>query len=403
MKIENMVEGAKAFAQSTIDAFGPRLTGGKSCKEAADKIEQELRGVCDTMQKQELKVHPGAFLGWIRILVVLYLISVVMLWLRLPIVSVVLLALGILIMVLQFFFYKAFIDFLYPAKTGVNVCGVIEPQGEVKQQIIISGHHDSARVFNFFIHQPKLYGLRVTGGIGFLVFIFVCSIFNFAFAGAAWLWILAASLASLGVLLIAQLWFFASKKGTPGAGDNLFAVALGIEAMKEFAMQKKAGNGLLHTRVKLVSFDAEEEGLRGAKAYAIAHESEFKEIPTYVYNIDCPYYLKDLFFLTTDINTSVQLSEEMARECAQIASRLGYKADVKPITFLTGGTDAGELSKRGAHATTLMAMPWDNTERSAVYHTPNDTVDNVEQKVLAAALEIFMSFVKEKDEKAQQM
>jgi hypothetical protein len=65
---------------------------------------------------------------------------------------------------------------------------------------------------------------------------------------------------------------------------------------------------------------------------------------------------------------------------------------------MTGGTDAGELAKHGVHATTLMAMPWDNSERASVYHTPNDTIDKVEKEAVKAGLEIFFDIVKTKDQ-----
>ena len=376
--------------QKLIDKFGPREAGSKSCQNCAEEIFNDLKGFADSAKKQEFDVHTGAFLGWIRILVVLYAISVAMLWLNMPLVSGILLLSGILIMVFQFFLYKHFIDFLFPKKTGVNVWGAVEPEGEVKRQVIISGHHDSARVFNFFIHQPKLYALRVTGGIGILIFICVLS---FVFALLPIGSVIPAVLASLGAVIVLQLWFFYSSKSTPGAGDNLIASMMAVEALRSI----KSASKLKHTRVIAASFDAEEEGLRGAYAFAKANAKMLKEVPTYLYNIDCPYYLKDMFFLTSDINASVQLSEEFAKKCGEAADSLGYKVQVKPITFLTGGTDAGELAKYGVQATTMMAMPWDNTERAAVYHTMNDTCDAVERHAVKAGLEVFFEVVKAMD------
>ena len=69
-------------------------------------------------------------------------------------------------MVFQFFLYKELIDPLYPKVEGRNVYGVIEPEGKVKQTVVYSGHHDSARIFNFFIDKPHLYMLRVGVGLG---------------------------------------------------------------------------------------------------------------------------------------------------------------------------------------------------------------------------------------------
>lgn len=299
-------------------------------------------------------------------------------------------------MILQFFLYKHAIDFLYPKRKGINVWGSVEPEGEVKSQIIISGHHDSARIFNFFIHQPKLYSLRVIGGIGILCGIFVFSIIV-SIVGSEIVSTIAAAMASLGALLVFQLWFFASSKATPGAGDNMVASVMAVEALREFAEWKKNRKGLKNTRVVALSFDAEEEGLRGAFAYAKAHKEEFEKLPTVLYNIDCPYDLKDMFFLKTDINGSVLLSEKLAKQCVEIAADLGYKAEEKEIAFLTGGTDAAELAKFGVSATTMMAMPWDNSERASVYHTPDDTVDTLDPACIEAGLEIFFKLVEEQD------
>jgi hypothetical protein len=107
--------------------------------------------------------------------------------------------------------------------------------------------------------------------------------------------------------------------------------------------------------------------------------------------------VKDLFFLTSDINGSVKLSKDLAEECAGIAEKLGYPKCTKDIAFLTGGTDAAELAKIGMDATTMLAMPWDNSERASVYHTPNDTIDKVEKAAIKAGLEIFFELLKNKD------
>ncbi|MEA3392681.1 MAG: M28 family peptidase, partial [Candidatus Marinimicrobia bacterium] len=387
------------FTEALINKFGPRKAGSQASRDCADELHREMKGFADDARIEEFGVHAGAFLGWIRILVSLYAVGTAFLWLSKPWITAILLFLGIIIMIFQFFLYKHAIDFLYPKKTGKNVIGVVEPEGEVKQQIIISGHHDSARIFNFYIHQPKLYTLRVMGGIGILATIFLLSTV-LTFAGLSQIFTtIVATLASVGALIVLQLWFFASSKATPGAGDNLVSSAMAIEALRQISKNKKAGEGLKHTRIIALSFDAEEEGLRGAYAYARRHKDEFNSIPTFLYNIDCPYFLDDLFFLTSDINGSVKLSEDLAGECAESAKKFGYPSCTKPITFLTGGTDAAELAKVGVETTTMLAMPWDNSERASYYHTPNDIIENVEKAAVKAGLEIFFSLVTEKDSK----
>lgn len=51
------------------------------------------------------------------------------------------------------------------------------------------------------------------------------------------------------------------------------------------------------------------------------------------------------------------MDNDLASSLVKIANDNGYKAISKPIAFLTGGTDAGELAKIGVKSTTLIGMP----------------------------------------------
>jgi hypothetical protein len=375
------------LTQKIIDCTGPRLAGTESSKQAADMLKSEMEGFTDKSEVEEFDLYQGAFLGWIKILVISYFLSVALIWFNYSAIAFALAVLSILILVLQFFFYLPIIDKLFPKRKGYNVVGFIEPKNEVKKQIIISGHHDSAKVFNFFIHQPKLYNLRVTGSIGLVIFLLVISI-PLEFIEGTTISLILKILMTIGLLLIVQMWFFASKKGTPGAGDNLIASTMALEIGRYYS-----NNRLKNTRIIIASFDAEEEGLRGARAFAKKHSQYFKEIPTTLLNTDCAYNLDDLFFLTSDINGTVQLDKDLAEALVEISKSSGYNCLSKPIAFLTGGTDAGEIAKIGVKATTLIGMPWSNNSRSSVYHTPNDTLDHVQPEVIDAAITIFMKYI----------
>ncbi len=397
---KKMTTTVLSYTESLIEKFGPREAGSQAGRDCAHEMFDVLSAFADTTIIDDVKVHTGAFLGWIRILVTLYVLSTLALWFGLSWAASVLLLVGILIMVFQFFLYRHTIDFLFKKRIGHNVTGILEPDGEVTQQFIVSGHHDSARQFNFFIHQPKLYGLRVMGGIGVLVGIFLLSAVLTLVSEPVWLTVTVAAVASAGALLVVQLWFFYSKKSTPGAGDNLVASVMGMEILSAFAKAKAQGKGLQHTRLVSVSFDAEEEGLRGAYAYARAHKPAMQTLPTYLFNIDCLYTKKDMFFLTSDINGSVKMSESFAKDCQAVGEALGIKTKVQPIAFLTGGTDAGEIAKIGVESTTLMGMPWDNNERAQVYHTMNDTVDNIEPEAILSGLAIIVGMIQKKEKEA---
>ena len=148
-----------------IERFGPRLAGSEAALGCADALLVEARGPADKAYAEDFRVHPGAFLGFIRVLVALYLVSAPALFFA-PALSAVLATAGIGILVFGFFLYREVLDPFFPGRTGRNVTAALEPSGPAKRQLIVSGHHDSARVFNFYIDHPEKYSLRVYGGIG---------------------------------------------------------------------------------------------------------------------------------------------------------------------------------------------------------------------------------------------
>jgi len=309
---------------------------------------------------------------------------------------------GFVYALLQFVFYEKFLDPLYKKMTGYNVSGVIEPFGAVKQQVVLSGHHDSAFVFNFLQHNQKWYTFRLVGGlltfVATMIFTLIWAIYKLATGNdPLYADILRFAIVGLSVLVI-QFYFFKSRQGTPGAGDNLIASVMAMKVGSKLAMAKKMGlSPLENTRVVILSNDAEEAGLRGAAAYVKQHYSELREIPTYNFNIDSIYNVKELQFLTSDINGTVLLSKLMAEEALNVATKLGYSARILPIPFGGGATDAAEFAKIGVEATTLLALPTELVRDGIVYHTTEDKVENIEPAAVKACLEIIMAFLLEKE------
>lgn len=409
LQAARMGSQALQMVSDIIERFGSRLTGSESCLKAAEVIAQELEPFCDRVERERFTVHPGAFLGWIRILVAIYPVALLFAWFSLPLCSLLLMMAGLLIMSLEFFLYREVIDPWYPKAEAVNVHGAIEPAGEVHQTVVFSGHHDSAHVFNFFTEKPHLYMLKVGLALGSFLALTIVSLAQtihdlasktFFRVGLPSLpFILLLIVLTAATPLVAKLWRFASKEGTPGAGDNLIASTMAIQVARYFDNNRKRGTPLRHTRVVLASFDAEEAGLRGAREFYRRHRTDggMLEGKGWNFNVDCPYQAKDLFFLTSDINGSVKLSQEMATRCVTIAKSMGYEAFSQPIAFLTGGTDAAEAAKAGLEAVSLMAMPWDNKERASVYHTPADLPEAIDPKAVEQTLSIAIRFIEQVD------
>jgi hypothetical protein len=202
----------------------------------------------------------------------------------------------------------------------------------------------------------------------------------------------------VGAPAVIQFYFFKSNKVSPGAGDNLIASMIAVKIAQIFGQSKAEGKNLLkHTEIVVISTDAEESALRGARAYVKRHIDELKAIPTYVFNIESLYSSNDLSFLTADINGFIKLSSEMAHDGMMIAESLGYKTKKAPITFGGGGTDAAEYARYSIEATTLLGMENSAIRDGLVYHTLNDTVDSINPSVVKAVLEIVYRYILYKD------
>lgn len=397
-----MAEAALRLAGRLIDAIGPRPSGSAASRQTADALHDEAASFADRAWSEDFAVHPGAFLGWIRLLVLLYIAGVVLLWLEVFWLAALLATAGVVILAAEFFYYRELLDPLFPCQTGRNVLAVVEPAGEARGQLIVSGHHDSARIFNFLAHQPALYPWRVTGGLAiYALFVLTCWLLALwtAVSGAAPGWSsAAAALFSLLLLWVGQLWWFASSQSTPGPGDNLASTAAAWEVLRHLAQEKAAGRPLQHLRVIAASWDAEEAGLRGARAWVKAAAGDDRlALPIWNLNLECLYDTEELFLLTSDVNGTVKLSEELAGQCQRLLAGRGREVPAKPIAFLTGGTDAGELARGGAQATCLVGMPWGNNNRASVYHTPADVLSAVSPQAVAAAMELAVDLAGELD------
>lgn len=392
--LKNLQEEVFQNTQKMIDDFGPRITGTKADLDASDYLYDMMSNQFDEAHQESFYVYKNAFLGWIRILVLSYLLAIILIWLKLYMVSFGVLLISLFILIIQFFLYLPLLDKLYPKKEARNVYGIVEPKNEVKKQVIISGHHDSARIFNFFIHQPKLYNFRTTGSIVVVIFALISSLALAIFRNQVWLYQAISIVLSVLFLLVGQMWFFASKKGSPGAGDNLVAVFNAIAIGKYFK-----AHPLSHTRLIIASFDAEEEGLRGARDFAKKHFHELKKIPTILLNQDCLYDEAELFLLTSDLNDFVDLDLNLSKDVSDIAKHLGIHLPMKPLAFLTGGTDAAELQKIGIPSLSIIGMLWSNSNRNLSYHTPHDTLDQVSPEVVKDVLDIFITYIDQHDQK----
>jgi aminopeptidase YwaD len=393
------VSNVLSFTDEVVKNYPRRLIGTPSCNQAGERIATEFAKHCDpgTVKREEFACHPKSFLKYIRPAVAVYGVSTLAAFLKRPWVAIAGLSSVFTVFISQFMFYKKLFDPFFPEEKGYNISGVIEPTGEVKQQIILCGHHDAAYVFHYMDLSPRLYPLLLVAGIlPFVLSLLYTLSVAFTRLNLGWLKRLVC-FTSAGVV---PLWWFTTDAVSPGAGDNMIATALANEATKLFADQKKAGQNLLkHTRIICLSVDGEECGLRGSMAFAKRHAQELKDIKTYAFCMDTLYHADKLLFFDNDLNLTVDCSRAMAQELTDIATALGYKAKIDHMPWGGGSTDAASFAKEGIEATCLLAFELDITklDTDLVYHTPRDTADAIEPAVVEQALNIITTYILRKE------
>jgi aminopeptidase YwaD len=380
-----------------VRKHGPRLAGTPPCTETAEDIARQARMFADSVRMEPFRVHPGSFYSYMKILPISYLVGMAALFAVGTIgpvaagaagaLAVAGLASGISLMIFQFSLYRHVGDALFAPRTAANVEAVVEPVGRAKRELILSGHHDSAPVARIFSGPfSRLYPVAILAP--YLFFVGELALLVAFLAGSAAPsrgWALPFLLAGLP-FVVGYFLLVALRRGTPGAGDNLVSSMMAVGLGKEIAARK--ASLLASTRIRIVSFDAEEAGLRGASAYFKAHAAELSRLPCVHLNFDSLYRLRDLQVLTSDINGTVGLSPSLAELLVACARECGFAMRTFGMIFGAGGTDAAESARRGIPSTSIIALPTDIFRDRLVYHTMRDTVEQIEPAAVEACLRI---------------
>ena len=407
-------ERALARTKAFIDQFGGRLAGSPACEGAARALQADLIRQCGSAALEPFTTRPAAFTNFYRIDAGLYLLGLALLLLGQPLAAGLVLLFMVLGASLQFGWYVEFYDRFYPRKTCYNVTAVLEPRGQATRQLIFSGHHDSANELKFLKKHQKLYALKIVVPD----FIRMLAL-TFAWVWVGWravtgldpyfgAWVLA--LLIPGTYFVFTKFFLFEPWAVPGAGDNLIASAMLVELARLLKSSDEPGKSSLeHTRLVFISFDAEEAGLRGSRAWVKAHRRELDALPAWALNIDSIFTAADVQFLISDLNSHVPLDRPLAERCLRIArARLGSLDNAHletgrlperlvPMRFAGGATDAAELAQAGVRATTMIAMPAGVVRDGLAYHTMRDTVEAVEPAAVEACLIVAEGLAREID------
>lgn len=364
----------------------PGTEGEKAaCEYMADVLKEKCG--CETATLESFKENPASFLGWLYFTLTFSLAGYILFWF-VPVVGAVIVALGFVIMVAQFIFYKKFVDKFFPEKTGHNVTAIKKCTGEVKARIFFNGHPDAAwnwpvnEKFGGFVYEMHIL-LTVIGGLFNLAICIAAAVVADGFAGIAspesydgLFW--AGVAGAIFVPITIGLYFMWDEKTiVDGANDNLTGCYMGIAVLKAM---KDAGIESENVEIGVILSGSEEAGLRGAMAWCEAHKDDYKDVPTWILSYDTIHDKKFLGVNYRDLNGTVKTDKEVGDAFMAAAKELGIPCQKTWVPPLGGATDAAAFAKAGFKATGITAL---NHVLEDYYHTRKDTYTNLDAEGLA--------------------
>ncbi len=376
--------------------IGPRRPGSPEELKAQQLMANELKKSCDSVEIEEFKVHRQAFMGFIPFTVACAIASVFTYAFANPVISLILVVLGFIPLILEFLMYKQFIDPLFIAHPSHNVIAKRAPKGETKKRIIIVGHSDSQYewTLNYLLGGVGMKCVLIPAVVG-LVADLIVAVLGIIFAGTKgalgagephWLMVLGFVVGCVFIpFQLAFLFFQSHYKSVPGASDNLSGCLVGMSVAK--AMEE-TDTRFENTELVVICSGSEEAGLRGAKAYVKAHESELKEIETCVVACDTFRDLETMAVYDRDLSGTVKHHWGAKHLVQDAGKNCGYDLHFESIYI--GGSDAAAFTQRGIPATGFAAM---DPTPPRYYHTRLDNVENLREDAIAAGIEIMIEAV----------
>lgn len=399
MIADNYREYMHGLVERAVREIGPRESCSEAEKRLARMMAEEFEPACDRVALEPFRCHPAAFLGFFPIIVLLYLFSAIFYWLYPP-VSAALMFAAIIIFVFQFVRYKELLDRFYPEKQGENILGVINPRGEVKKRVIVSGHIDSAYEFNLWLYfKNAAIPMMIVTVLGF-VYLFGISIaktvamVNIEADADIYIYLGIAAVALYP--LVGTFFFFHTYVPVPGAMDDMAGVAVAAGLGRCLKDSKDSGDFFPeHTEVVLVGMACEEAGLRGARQFVKKHRGEFRKTPTFGIFLDGVYDEHYLTVIHREICPGAKHDPWLVKQAQEAAAERKWR--IKRATIPLGASDAAEFSNAGIPSVTLLCQ--DTTKLVPNYHTRHDTIEHVRPESLAVTLQLVIDMIQRIDKK----
>jgi hypothetical protein len=368
--------------QDIIARFGPRLAGTEAEKKAQEYVASLMQKITDDVRIEPFEAPLTAKFGKMKWYAFAYMISLVLYWLT-PGGALIIAFLCATVLVCDLMRNDGIADFLFPLKTSYNVSATLEPQGEVKSTLIFSGHIDSTQECTWWF-RLKTYGAHLTVAAGLIIALY--PIFLFWDVLSAYLvpsatgvnnWIYFVFVLLSPVTII--YYTFHGDIVVEGACDNLSGVIISKNVVSAFADPNQKGKSTLkNTRIRFISFGAEEKGLRGSTAYSDAHIRELRREDAHLLNTDSIRLADQISIVTGELMSFVTFDKALIAktEKAFQSKNIPYKKGSLPM----GGTDAVPFQQDAIPSLSIIGMNMKSLDPT--YHTRLDVIDNVDQKAL---------------------
>jgi acetylornithine deacetylase/succinyl-diaminopimelate desuccinylase-like protein len=385
------------FIEAVLEDIGPRESCSDNERRLGQRLAERWRSLGFAVHGEQFRCHPKAFLGFIPVSALLYLVAIVAYWVF-PWLCVLSAAAAAVMLIAELVRYEELLDPLFPAAHGENVIAVIPPRETPRQRVIVSAHQDSAYEFTlwyllknaavpvmligFFAvfvpllgglakalsHHPGAHVFHVVGYLGMALYPFV------------------------GLNLV-----FHTYSVVPGAMDDLAGISVLVGVAQALADARIDGvPALQHTEVRLLAASSEEAGLRGSKRYVSAHRRELTELPTFGLFVDGVYDERHLTVLRREIFTGVTHDRRLVELAREIAGARGWS--MHEHTLALGATDATPFSRAGIPAVALLCQ--DATRLVPNYHTRHDTLEHVRPEALGVMLQLVLDMIQRLDDGA---
>ncbi len=379
---------------------GPRPAGFEGEKNGQDYVEKLMTPIADEVKRERFTLSPKAFMSWVMIDGALALIAAVLgiicftgivppaIETVLRIISIVLVVVAVAFLLGEFLFYKKMLDPFFKKAESSNVICTRKASGETKRRIIIGGHMDSAYEWRYtYVGGAKMVTFIVVSAILSLLITLGLSVAGIFVDNKTAEIVMLVVQALAMPALIAVMFFVNWKLAVDGAADDLTGV---FASMATLLYLRNNDIRFENTEVVAVSMGAEEEGLRGSKAFAEAHGEEYAKdgVETVFVALDT---LRDYDFMgivTKDMTATVGLDKQACALMKKAADNAGV-----PVSFTTtplGSTDAAAMQQGGIKSVAMTSM---DPAPARYYHTRLDNVSVLEMKTLEDALKVVLETV----------